>query len=462
MPSRFLPRLVLLIAAALGILAVAAAPAGAAPRASGKDAGPSTSSSAPTAQSSHLRNAALTGAECPNGLACRVAPAAYQQNNPNDPSDYGNYDLANRPADGLAVRFVVVHDTEVGYDDTIALFQNPFAYVSSHYVLRSSDGQVTQMVPTKDVAWHAGNWWVNSHAVGIENEGFALQGNQWFTEQLYRSLARLTRYVADRYGIPLDREHLIGHDQVPGTFGVVNQRNMHWDPGPFFDWGHFMALVGAPISPAGGDRSGRIVTIDPPYATNRPVVTGCDPNCQELPSQPANFVYLRSAPSSDASLISDVALSGTALEPNGVGTIRADDWGDKAVTGQTFAVAARRGDWTAIWYGGQEAWLYDPQARHATIPGSGTLVTPKEGLATIPVYGRAYPEAISTATLPYTIPAGQVYVAKDLVQADYYDAPTFTLDAADHHVVKGSTSFYVISFNHRLAFVRAGDVDVVG
>ena len=71
------------------------------------------------------------------------------------------------------------------------------------------------MVPTKDVAWHAGNWWVNTHSVGIENEGFALEAS-WFTGALYHSLARLTRYTADRYGIPLDREHIIGHDQVPG------------------------------------------------------------------------------------------------------------------------------------------------------------------------------------------------------------------------------------------------------
>jgi N-acetyl-anhydromuramyl-L-alanine amidase AmpD len=457
MPSRFRLRLVLVVAAVLAL--VGAGSAAATPRASGKDTGPSAS--AASAQSEHVRNAALSGAECPNGLACTVAPAAYQQNNPNDPSDYGNYDLATRPADGLAIRFVVIHDTEVGYDDTIALFQNPFAYVSSHYVLRSADGQVTQMVPTEDVAWHAGNWWINSHSVGIENEGFALQGAQWFTPQLYRSMARLTRYLSDRYGVPLDREHLIGHDQVPGTFGIVNQRKMHWDPGPFFDWSRFMALVGAAITPAGGDRTGRIVTIDPTFATNRPAITGCDPSCHELPSQPANFVYLRSAPSADASLIADVALSGTALEPDGVGTTRADDWGDKAVTGQTFAVAERRGDWVAIWYGGQKAWLFDPQARHATIPGSGTLVTPRAGLASIPVYGRAYPEWISELPLPYTIAAGQVYVAKDLVQADYYDAPTFTLDPADHHVVKGSTQFYVISFNHRLAFVKASDVDVV-
>jgi hypothetical protein len=318
------------------------------------------------------------------------------------------------------------------------------------------------MVPTQDVAWQAGNWWINTHSVGIENEGFALQGYQWYTPRLYRSLSRLTKYLADRYSVPLDREHIIGHDQVPGTFGIVNQRNMHWDPGPYFDWAQFMALVGAPITPSRGDRTGRIVTIDPTFATNKPVITGCDPTCHQLPSKPANFVYLYSAPSFDAPLVGDVSLAGTGLEPDGVGTTRADDWGDKAVTGQTFAVADRQGDWIAIWYGGQKAWLYDGKGRGAAIAGSGTLVTPKAELGSIPVYGRAYPESISTETLPYTIPAGQVYVAKDLVQADYYDAPTFTTNVSDHHVVKGTSHFYVISFNHRLAFVKASDVDVVG
>jgi hypothetical protein len=423
--------------------------AAAAERASGKQTGRATTTT-PRSGPAKVRAAKATGVDCPRGLDCRYVPAAYQQNS-SDPSDYGNYDLANREGDGLDIRFVVIHDTEVGYDDTVALFQNPLAYVSAHYVLRSSDGQVTEMVQPQNVAWHAGNWWINTHSVGIENEGFALQGDQWFTPRLYLSLARLTKYTAQRYDVPLDREHIIGHDQVPGTFGIVNQRNMHWDPGPYFDWGRFMALVGAPIVPGRGDRTGRIVTIDPNFQRNKPPVEG-------QPAKSANFVYLYSAPSTDAPLIGDVSLAGTGVEPDGAGTTRADDWGDKAVTGQTFVVAERRRGWIAIWYGGQEAWLQDERT---TIPGSGTLVTPKAGLSSIPVYGRAYPESISTNTLPYTIPAGQTYVAKDLVQADYYDAPTFTTNVADHHVVKGTSQFYVISFNHRLAFVKSTDVDVV-
>ena len=53
-----------------------------------------------------------------------------------------------------------------------------------------------------------------------------------------------------------------------------------------------------------------------------------------------------------------------------------------------------------------------------------------------------------------------MYVAKDLVGADYYDATTF--DALDtYRVFTGSTRFYEISFNHRIAFLRASDVEVV-
>jgi N-acetyl-anhydromuramyl-L-alanine amidase AmpD len=450
-------RLRFAVAIFAAFLLTAAAAAAAPNPGSGKGDEPNTAP--PVAGSQHLRNVKDTGAECPNGLACRVVPAAYQQNS-SDPTDYGNFDLANRPADGLGVRFIVIHDTEVLYDPTIAIFQNPLAYVSAHYVTRSSDGQITQMVPTKHVAWQAGNWWLNTHSIGIENEGFATEGNQWFTEQQYHSLARLTRYLADRYGVPLDREHIIGHDNVPGPTPFF-QIEQHWDPGPYFDWAHFMALVGAPINPSNGDGTGRVITIDPNYTTNRPVVTYCDTSpCRTLPSQPTNFVYLHTAPSADAPLVSDPLLAGTGLEPNGTGTTQANDWGDKAVTGQSFAVADRSGDWVAIWYGGQKAWLEDPQGASTTIPGGGTLVTPKAGLASIPVYGRAYPSSVSVRKLGYTIPAGQVYVAADLVGADYYNAQIF--NAPDtYQVVRSDEKFYVISFNHRLGFVKATDVDVV-
>lgn len=446
----------LAVAAAAMVPAATAAPAPTAPPASGKTV---VKPVAPGNSGQRISPPALTVPECPAWLACDVAPAAYAQNS-SDPGDYGNFDLATRPSHGLGVDYVVIHDTESSYASTVAEFQNPFAYVSAHYVVRSSDGHVTQMVPTSDVAWHAGNWYVNSHSVGIENEGLATDP-VYYTDALYSSLATLTRYVADRYGVPLDRMHLIGHDQVPGPTAVY-QAGMHWDPGPYFDWARLMQLVGAPIT-AAGDGTGRVVTIDPDYATNRPVVTYCQSgSCSTLPSRPSNFVYLHTAPRADAPLVADALLSGTSLEPAGVGTTQANDWGDKAVTGQSFAVAGRQGEWLAIWYGGQKAWLYDPASAPTVIAGAGTVITPKAGLASIAVYGRAYPSSVSTATLGYSIPAGQQYVASGTIGGDYYSATTYNAPTTYSVVASNSERWYEISFNHRVAYVRADDVDVVG
>lgn len=416
-----------------------------------------------TADSLHLRNTKNTGADCPNGLACRIIPAAYVLNNPNDPGDYGNYDLANRERDGLDIQYIVIHDTEDTYNEAINLFQNPHSYVSAHYVIRSTDGQITEMVNPKDVAWQAGNWYINMHSIGIEHEGVAVEGATWYTEQMYRSSARLVRYLAERYGVPLDRAHIIGHDNVPGP-SPYYQTRMHWDPGPYWDWSHFMALLGAPINPSGSDKRSNIVTINPNFATNTPPLSYCfATGCTDLPAQSSSFVYLYTAPSFDAPLIDDPALPGP-------GTTRAYDWGDKAATGQQFYRVDSQGDWDAIYFGGQKAWFYNPRHNANTVPGSGTLVTPKAGRTSIPVYGRAYPEASaypkgipvqSIIPIQYNIPAGQIYVAKDLVKADYYYAPTYTLNASDHTVVEGQTEYYVIFFNHRIAFLKASDVDVV-
>ena len=456
--SRNLAFVVLAAVAALAFgSANGAAAHGAPPSPAGKAGSHVENGSARVAQ---LHGMKTTGAECPPGLKCQFLPAAYAQNSA-DPSDYGNYDLADRPADGLSIRYVVVHDTEEAYTPTLAEFQDSHAYVSAHYVIRSHDGLVTQMVPTKNVAWHAGNWWVNMHSVGIENEGFALQGKQWYTEKLYHSLARLTRYQAKRFGFPLDRGHVIGHDQVPGPTGAF-QAGMHWDPGTYFNWAHFMALAGAPIVPRGTAGTDPIVTIKPNWRNNRPVVTGCGDGTATCPKQSANFVYLHTAPSESSPLVSDPYLTAAGVEPGGVGTTLAWDWGDKASVGEQYAVADRQGEWLAVWFGGQKAWLHDPRGKyHATIPGAGTLITPKAGLSSIPVYGRAYPSSVSTATLDqYSIPAGQTYVAKDLVTADYYSASTFN-DPSSYQLFTSPEQFYEIFYNHRIAYVRADDVDVV-
>ncbi|GAB3949330.1 hypothetical protein GCM10027614_48000 [Micromonospora vulcania] len=108
------------------------------------------------------------GLECPRTISCEWIPAPYAAFGD---GDYGNHDLSDRPA-RQKIEYIVIHDTEASWATTLKLVQDP-TYVSWHYSLRSVDGHVAQHVKTKDVAWHAGNWFVNAKSVGLEHEGFA-------------------------------------------------------------------------------------------------------------------------------------------------------------------------------------------------------------------------------------------------------------------------------------------------
>jgi N-acetyl-anhydromuramyl-L-alanine amidase AmpD len=116
-------------------------------------------------------------------------------------------------------------------------------------VIRSSDGQITQLVHTKDIAFHAGNYWFNMHSIGIEHEGVMVDGARWYTDEMYRASARLVRYLAARYHIPLDREHILGHEELPAAT-PDRVAAMHYDPGPYWNWAHYFDLLGAPLRSA--------------------------------------------------------------------------------------------------------------------------------------------------------------------------------------------------------------------
>lgn len=128
--------------------------------------------------------------------------------------------------------YIVVHTMQGYYEGSISWFQNPSANVSAHYLISSETGEITQMVKAADKAWHVGN--SNPHALGIEHEGF-IDEPGWYTWVTYAESALLTRWMCEEYGIPVDRDHIVGHVELP------NQT--HTDPGDLWNWGIYMALI---------------------------------------------------------------------------------------------------------------------------------------------------------------------------------------------------------------------------
>ncbi|HEU0031654.1 MAG TPA: N-acetylmuramoyl-L-alanine amidase [Kofleriaceae bacterium] len=155
------------------------------------------------------------------------------------PASSANYQEASRDVGDITN--VVIHTTQGSFNGTISWFQNPDAEVSAHYVVRSNDGFVAQMVSEKNIAWHDACF--NTHTVGIEHEGFVADPETWYTEAMYVESAKLTAYLCDKYGIAKDHGPIVGHGEAPDC-------SDHTDPGSGWNWDHYIDLVrtgGAPM-----------------------------------------------------------------------------------------------------------------------------------------------------------------------------------------------------------------------
>lgn len=152
---------------------------------------------------------------------------------------------------GTAVSAVTVHTVQGSYAGAISWFQNCQASVSAHYVVRSSDGQVTQMVCESDKAWHVGS--ENPYTIGIEHEGYVNDPQTWYTNAMYNGSAALVRDITNSgYGIsPLRTfdnnprynwdDELGGCIKIKGHINFPNQS--HTDPGSGWNWEKYYQLI---------------------------------------------------------------------------------------------------------------------------------------------------------------------------------------------------------------------------
>lgn len=149
------------------------------------------------------------------------------------PASPDNLRTADRP-DDYTIDRIVIHVTQSDFATALKVFKDPAHQAASHYLVRAGDGLVVQLARELDVAFHAGDVEWNERSVGIEHEGF-VDRPQGFTSEMYAASARLTADICARYDIPVDRKHIVGHYEVPGTD--------HTDPGPHWDWDRYLRLV---------------------------------------------------------------------------------------------------------------------------------------------------------------------------------------------------------------------------
>jgi PKD repeat protein len=150
---------------------------------------------------------------------------------------------------GTAISAITIHTIQGTYAGAISWSQNCSSSVSYHYVLRSSDGQVTQMVNEANKAWHVGS--ENPYTIGYEHEGYVSQST-WYTTAMYNASAALSRDVCQSgYGInPLrtfsgtatSGSNVLGSCiKIKGHQHYPNQT--HTDPGIYWNWALYYQLI---------------------------------------------------------------------------------------------------------------------------------------------------------------------------------------------------------------------------
>jgi V8-like Glu-specific endopeptidase/N-acetyl-anhydromuramyl-L-alanine amidase AmpD len=183
---------------------------------------------------------------------------------------------------------VVIHVTDgPSVSSAVNTFASSSAHTSAHYIV-GQDGEIVQMVRENDVAWHANS--ANGESIGIEHVAISRGGVNYPrrdgsmqhydemppAEAQYAASAGLTAYLCNKYSIPVDRTHILGHSEAdPKTSHRSCPNGAGWD------WDHYMQLVRDHASAAqpaaqslGYDRrttSGALSVVDIDYAPSEPV-----------------------------------------------------------------------------------------------------------------------------------------------------------------------------------------------
>ena len=144
------------------------------------------------------------------------------------------------PGRSRLINRILIHATrggtatpEIERQATLNWFTNPTSKASAHCVI-AVDGTIYRCVADENTAWHAGE--ENPDTLGVELVQARVESP--FTQAQYTSLVRLVKDWCEKWLIPKDRSHILGHEET--AQGIEQGKT---DPGPQFKWLMFMRML---------------------------------------------------------------------------------------------------------------------------------------------------------------------------------------------------------------------------
>jgi hypothetical protein len=415
-----------------------------------------------TAQSHQTKHATLPAGckddghvDYPGAIDCVVTPAAiYDCNVPTSPNDC-NYTSSDRPESCTIqtttiqpcnIDQIVIHDTEGSLASALSVFQCPGTgsltcdQASVHYIV-DHDGTVYQIIREKDIAYHAGNFWYNTHSIGIEHVGVDATGYQWYNSEQYEASAKLTAYLLQKYHLPLDRSHVVSHGTVPSPTLAASPN--HVDPGAYWLWDYYFHLISKQGVAYSAATPAHTITLHP-ITDQYPL----GPDGTETQAQ-YNFFDLYTGPSTASGLIPGADTTDpTDVTYNvevGISYYYLAKVQDPAGSGDTLY---------EIWYGENDQLTASTPSSFADAKLVWLAVPPGDG-----VEGK-----VSTSSTPtsVTIASGLNIYGRPVSSSTYIigGAPAGSIFTTGYSLIEdnSTTLWYEINYNHRQAWVPASEV----
>ncbi|HEU5378104.1 MAG TPA: N-acetylmuramoyl-L-alanine amidase [Ktedonobacteraceae bacterium] len=407
-----------------------------------------------------------TNVDYPGAIDCVLPPSTYDCNitptsacsftGSNRTNDASSNCTINTPPDQSIIQAcqidqIVIHDTEGSATSALDVFQDPANAASAHYLV-DTDGTIYQIIREHDIAYHVGNFWYNTHSIGIEHVGFDQQGYQWYNATMYLASAKLVAYLLQKYHLPLDRSHVVAHGTVPSPSLAASPN--HVDPGPYWLWDYYFSL----ISQQGVALNTRLlpdtITLHP--QNNQSLSGPPGPNGQEGTSQDYNFFPLYTGPSTKSGIIPqqgnndpiDVSYN---IEP-GVSYFYIARAPDAAGAGDTMY---------EIWYGiedqvhtSQHSYFADGKLAWLAVPPGAGVEGPAQKPSGI-LYARGYAPFVILSSAGGAQPIyGRPTSDKQYIIGN---APGGAIFASGMTVIEDGSKnlWFEISYNHRQAWIPA-------